>query len=352
MTLDELDTPAPVVELRVVEDNLARMQAYCDRHGLKLRPHIKTHKIVALARRQIELGAAGITCQKLGEAEVMVNGGIRDILISYPLVGWMKAKRLASLAGRATVTAVADSREGVATLAEAAHSAQARIGVLVEFDSGANRTGVRTPEEVLPLAQAVRREPFLEFRGLMTYPLSELTAPFVRAARELLAREGIGCDVVSGGGTPGAYSSHLVEGLTELRVGTYIYNDRTIIGLTSETADTCAFHVLATVVSRPAADRAIIDAGSKTLSSDLVPPRIGTGHGLIIGYPDASIERLNEEHGMVDLSKSARKPVIGERLAIIPNHVCVVSNLHDEVYFTRDGSGYEPWKIDARGKMT
>jgi D-serine deaminase-like pyridoxal phosphate-dependent protein len=348
--LAELDTPVPVVRLSVVEDNLARMQAYCDRHGLKLRPHIKTHKIVALARRQIELGAAGITCQKLSEAEVMVDGGIDDVLISYPLIGTMKAERLARLAARAAMTVVVDSGEGVATIAEAARIAQRKIAVLVEFDSGARRTGVQTPEEVLPLAKAVRGEPLLEFRGDMTYPLSDRTAPFVRATKDLLAREGIGFDVVSGGGTPGAYSAHLVEGLTELRVGTYIYNDRTIIGLTSETADNCAFHVVATVVSRPTPDRAIIDAGSKTLSSDLVPAQVGTGHGLIVDYPDAAIERLNEEHGMVDLSKSARKPAIGERLTIVPNHVCVVTNLHDEVYFTRDGSDYAAWKIDARGR--
>jgi len=352
MTRDELDTPVPIVRLDIVEDNLARMQAYCDRHGLRLRPHIKTHKVIALAKRQMELGAVGITCQKLGEAEVMADAGVDDILLSYPLIGKIKAQRLAALARRIKLTVAVDSENGISTIAEAARLARAPIDVLVEFESGGERTGVQTPAEAVAMAKAIRLVELLRFKGLMTYPISPKTAPFVRETRTLLEREGIELEIVSGGGTPGAYSAHAVENLTELRVGTYIYNDRTIVGLTSEPQESCALRVLATVVSRPTEDRAIIDAGSKTLSSDLVPATVGSGYGLIEEYPCATIVRLNEEHGIVDLSRSERKPKIGERLTIVPNHVCVVSNLHDEIYVTENGAEFTPWSVAARGATT
>ncbi len=350
MRIADLETPVPVIDLDRVEHNLAKMQAYCDHHGLRLRPHIKTHKIPAFAQRQLELGAGGITCQKLGEAEVMADAGLDDIFISYPLIGPAKAQRLAELSRRAKVSVGIDNTIALATIGEAAHASNHVIGVLVEFDSGNKRTGVTSVAAALELAQHVQRTPGLRFDGLMTYPSTAATADFVAEARKEFEKAGVPISVVSGGGTPNAWAAHEIAGLTEVRVGTYIYHDRATVGAGAAALDECAFHLHATVISRPTEDRAIIDAGSKSLSSDQLDPSYGKGYGLILGYEDAVIERLNEEHGIVDLSRCASKPVVGERVRIVPNHVCVVSNLHDEVAVSRDGELVEMWQVAARGK--
>ena len=350
MRVADLETPVPVIDLDRVEHNLAKMQAYCDRHGLKLRPHIKTHKIPHFAKRQLALGAGGITCQKLGEAEVMADAGLDDIFISYPLVGAVKAQRLADLSRRAKVRVGIDNAVALDTIAEAARASNHTIGVMVEFDSGNKRTGVTSVAQALELAQRIGAAPGLRFDGLMTYPSTAATAAFVAQAKDEFAKAGIPIAVVSGGGTPNAWTAHDVEGLTEVRVGTYIYHDRATVGAGAATLDECALHLHATVISRPTEDRAIIDAGSKSLSSDRIDPAFGQGYGLILGYEDAVIERLNEEHGIVDLSRCTTKPVVGERLRIVPNHVCVVSNLHDEVAVSRDGELVEMWQVAARGK--
>jgi D-serine deaminase-like pyridoxal phosphate-dependent protein len=350
MRVTDLETPIPVIDLDRVEHNLSKMQAYCDSHGLSLRPHIKTHKIPGFAHRQLELGAHGITCQKLGEAEVMADAGLDDILLSYPLIGPAKASRLAALASRVTMRVAVDNAMALDTAARAARESGAEIGVLIEFDSGGKRTGVVSVDEALALAEAIVAAEGLRFDGLMTYPSSAATAGFVAAAKQRLGGAGIEIRTVSGGGTPNAWHQHEIEGLTELRVGTYIYHDRATVGVGAATLDECALHLHATVVSRPTETRAIIDAGSKSLSSDRVAPEIGEGYGLIREYPDAIIERLNEEHGILDLTRSARKPAIGERVRIVPNHVCVVTNLHDEVVTMRDGRVEAILPVAARGR--
>jgi len=350
MRIADLETPVPVIDLDRVEHNLSKMQAYCDQHGLRLRPHIKTHKIPALAHRQLELGAHGITCQKLGEAEVMADAGLDDIFISYPLIGAAKALRLAELSRRARVSVGIDNSIALETIAEAARASNHAIGVLVEFDSGNKRTGVTSVAQALELARRVRDIPGLRFDGLMTYPSTAATITFVAEARRAFAEAGIAIGVVSGGGTPNAWAAHEITGLTEVRVGTYIYHDRATVGAGAAALDECAFHLHATVISRPTESRAVIDAGSKSLSSDGIDPSFGTGYGLILGYEDAVIERLNEEHGVVDLSRCATRPAVGERLQILPNHVCVVSNLHDEVAVSRGGELVGMWRVAARGK--
>lgn len=350
MRIADLETPVPVIDLDRVEHNLAKMQAYCDQHGLKLRPHIKTHKIPGFAHRQLELGAGGITCQKLGEAEVMADAGLDDIFISYPLIGAVKAQRLADLSRRAKVRVGIDNTLALETIGEAARASNHIIGVLVEFDSGNKRTGVTSVAQALELARCVQQMPGLRFDGLMTYPSTVATARFVAEARSEFDKAGIPISVVSGGGTPNAWAAHEIAGLTEVRVGTYIYHDRATVGAGAATLDECAFHLHATVISRPTEDRAVIDAGSKSLSSDQLDPSFGKGYGLILGYEDAVIERLNEEHGIVDLSRCATKPVVGERLRIVPNHVCVVSNLHDEVAVCRGDELVAMWPVAARGK--
>jgi len=350
MHIDDLETPVPVIDLDRVERNLAKMQAYCDQHGLKLRPHIKTHKLPMFAHRQMALGAAGITCQKLGEAEVMADAGLSDILLSYPMIGPAKAARLAALAKRVRMQTVVDNPIALDTVALAARQAGAEIGVLVEFDSGGKRTGVVTVDAALALAQGIIAAEGLRFDGLMTYPSSAETARFVAAAKQRLGGAGIEIRTVSGGGTPNAWQQHEIDGLTELRVGTYIYHDRATVGVGAASFDECALHLYATVVSRPTETRAVIDAGSKSLSSDRVAPSVGEGFGLLLDYPDAIIERLNEEHGILDLTYCARKPAIGERVRIVPNHVCVVTNLHDEVVLTRKGLVEATVPVAARGR--
>jgi D-serine deaminase-like pyridoxal phosphate-dependent protein len=349
MLVEELETPVPVIDLDRVEHNLAKMQAYCDEHGLLLRPHIKTHKMPAFARRQVELGACGITCQKLGEAEVMVDAGLDDILISYPMIGPAKALRLAALARRAKMSVAVDNPLALETAVQAAAAASSEIGVLVEFDSGNRRTGVISVDQAVDLARLVKGDG-LRFDGLMTYPSTPATSGFVTEAIHRFADSGITISTVSGGGTPNAWHAHDVAGLTEVRVGTYIYHDRATVAAGAASLDECALFLHATVVSRPTEDRAVIDAGSKSLSSDLVDPSVGPGYGLILEYPDAVIERLNEEHGVIDLSRCRSKPMLGERVRILPNHVCVVSNLHDDVVLSRDDRVIDTWHVAARGK--
>jgi D-serine deaminase-like pyridoxal phosphate-dependent protein len=350
MRVEDLETPVPVIDLDRVERNLAKMQGYCDSYGLRLRPHIKTHKMPAFARKQVELGACGITCQKLGEAEVMADAGLDDILISYPLIGPAKALRLAALARRATLSVAIDNTLAFETVAEAARAAGRPIGVLVEFDSGNKRTGVVSVQQALELAQRVTEAEGLRFDGLMTYPTTAATPEFVTEAKPRFADAGIAIPIVSGGGTPNAWRAHDAAGLTEVRVGTYIYHDRATVGAGTASLNECALHLHATVVSRPTEDRAVIDAGTKSLSSDLVAASVGPGYGLVLEYPEAVIERLNEEHGVIDLSRCGNKPLLGERIRIVPNHVCVVSNLHDEIVMSRDGLVVDTWPVAARGK--
>ena len=243
-----------------------------------------------------------------------------------------------------------DNEEALESVAWAASRASSPIGLLIEFESGGNRQGVQTPQQAVDLAGRALRQPMIEFKGLMTYPTTAKTAEFLREALPLFKDAGIEIPVISGGGTPDAYRTHEFPPVSEIRAGTYIYNDRMMIAAQAASVETCALTILATVVSRPTSERAVIDAGSKTLSSDLLPPGHGTGYGLLPDYPEATILRLNEEHGVVDLERSARKPVVGERLQIIPNHVCVVTNLHDEVYLHRDREVVAKLPVYLRGK--
>jgi D-serine deaminase-like pyridoxal phosphate-dependent protein len=347
MQLSGLDTPVLTADLDAVERNIARMQAYCDDHGIALRPHIKTHKLPELARKQLEAGARGITCQKLGEAEVMADAGIDDILISFPLVGEAKAERLAALAQRITVSTVGDSAEVARGLASVLARRGVEVAFLVECDTGNGRTGVQTPEDAAELAALVDGLEGLRFAGLMTYPTPPESGEWLRAARTLMEDKGLTIERVSVGGTPTAYRTHAAGEVTELRPGTYIYGDRACIANGSVPLEDCALRVIATVVSRPTPGRAILDAGSKTLTSDLA---VGaTGHGYLVEHPEAEVYLLNEEHGMVDVSRCATPPQIGDRVTIVPNHACTTANLHDEVVMHRGGEIVETLRTAARG---
>lgn len=347
----DLETPLVAIDLDRVDHNIAALQAYCDEHGLANRPHIKTHKLPFVAHRQLAAGAAGITVQKLGEAEVMVAAGIDDLLITYNLIGPAKAERLARIARLATVRVGLDNRVALETVAAAAELAQREIGILIEFESVKRRQGVHEPDEALALARHVRGSPYLRFRGLMTYPSSPESAEWIARARQLFDDADIAIETVSGGGTPSMWTAHEIQGLTEYRVGTSVYHDRKTVGAGVATLDDCALHVHATVVSAPGEDRVVIDTGSKSLTSDPVPSDIGQGHGLILEHPEAVITQLSEEHGVVDVSACSRRPAIGDRVRIVPNHVCPVSNLFGEVHLHSGGVLEAMLPVAARGKV-
>lgn len=352
--IDTLETPCVLVDFDIAEANIDRFQAYCDAHNIKSRPHIKTHKIPALALRQEQAGGVGITCQKISEAEVMADAGIANILITYNIIGDAKVKKLRKLSERCQISVVADNDVVIRGLANGFSDAEEPLSVLIECDTGAGRCGVQTPGDALSLARQINGLPGLQFAGLMTYPPSTSPEDQTRAntwlsdAKSLLEAEGLSCSVISSGGSPNMWRAHDAPVVTEHRSGTYVYNDRSLIegGVCQE--EDCALTVLATVVSCPTDSRAIIDAGSKVLTSDLLGLR---GHGRILQAPDAIISSLSEEHGILDLSETNWRPRIGERIRIIPNHCCVVSNTTDKVWMLRGDQVLAEEKVAARGKV-
>lgn len=347
MRIEDLDTPAIVVDLDIMEANIERAQRYLDDHGIANRPHIKTHKIPDIARLQMASGAVGITCQKLGEAEVMAAAGLTDIFIPYNIVGEIKLRRLAGLLMQAKVSVTADSHTTVRGLAGAARYAGRPLTVLVEFDTGAGRCGVQTPQEAAELALAIAAEEGLLFGGLMTYPTNAATDAFVRQTRRLLASHGLELRLVSGGGTNALWQAHEHPEVTEHRAGMYIFGDRYTLEGGGVTLAQCALSVITTVVSRPTPQRGILDGGSKTFSSD--QPGNLQGYGLIREYPIAQMYAFSEEHGFVDFGASEARPHIGERVSVIPNHCCVVVNLSNELVGVRNGQVEKIWPIAARG---
>jgi D-serine deaminase-like pyridoxal phosphate-dependent protein len=363
MLISELDTPALVVDLDVMERNLSQMAEYCRRHHLRLRPHTKTHKIPELAKKQIASGAIGITVAKLGEAEVMIKAGLKDLRIAYPIVGPAKTKRLADLALRAMITVSLDSEEAARGISAAMVKRGAEVGVLVELDVGFGRCGIASETDALALAQKIASLPGLEFKGLMFFPGHFGVSPDERAVlrnkvNEFLDRcyeafelAGLPFAIVSGGSTPSRYESEFFHGVNEVRPGTYIFNDRSTVGVAAATVDDCALSVLVTVVSTSVSGHAVVDGGSKTFSSDTYHAEHGRGFGLVKEDPSADIERLSEEHGHLNVSQSDRKYTVGERLMIIPNHVCTTVNMHDEVYGVRGDEVETVWKVAARGKV-
>lgn len=345
-----LSTPLPLIDEGRLEANIARVQSYMDAHKLGFRPHIKTHKIPSLAKQQVAAGAKGINCQKITEAEIFADAGFQDILITFNILGSEKLERLAALNERiSALKVVADSTTTVQGLADY-FTGKKPLAVLVECDTGGGRCGVQTPSKAVALAKAISASSSLSFSGLMTYPKAhseaQVEAFFATTIAELKA-QGIACPIVSNGGTPSLFSAHLVPSATEHRAGTYIYSDRAMAKAGHGTLNDCAMHILATVVSRPTPDRAILDCGSKALTSDLLGL---SGYGHIVDYPEAVITGLSEEHGTVDLAKiTGKRPEIGEKLRIIPNHTCVVSNLFDFITFHRNGVVTRVETVAARG---
>ncbi len=359
-TLNQLDTPFVAVDLDVVENNLLTMQKKADSACLKLRPHTKTHKQPWLAHRQHELGAISITVAKLDEAEVMLNAGLADIFIAYPLVGDSRAHRLAALMVRGLIPTVSiDSHISMKTLAQAAALAQKPVRVLVEVDTGFHRCGL-AGSGVTDLASAIAKEPGLELAGLMSFAghiagntNQDRIAAIIAEDDEILGRHkddllkvGLEIDTVSVGGTILSHNLDYLKYATEIRPGIYVFNDMGIVRSGAATVDDCAARIWATVVSRPGPERAVLDAGSKMLSTD--GPLDGS-YGYVVGHPGWKIARISEEHAVVEFQDGSGAPDIGQRVQIIPNHVCTVINLQNSVVGVCGGQVRATLPIMARG---
>lgn len=350
--LSDVLTPMPVIDEDRLEANIARAQGFMDAQGLAFRPHIKTHKIIEVARAQIAAGAVGINCQKLTEAEVFAEAGFDDILITYNILGAAKLAGLRDLNARvARLTVVADSETTVAGLA-AAFATDKPLAVFVECDTGGGRCGVQTPAEAAALAGKIAAAPGLRFQGLLTYPSvggAAAVEGFLQATMALLAARGIDCPVRSNGGSPDLWRANLVPSATEHRAGTYVYNDRSMVRAGECGVQDLAMHVLATVVSRPTPTRAVLDAGSKALTSDLLG---FSDFGEIEGLAGARIVSLSEEHAVVDLTAcTGELPGVGDQVRVIPNHTCVVSNLFERMVFHRGGRVTRVEDVAARGTV-
>lgn len=356
MRISELDTPALIVDLDIMERNLARAAHYARQHNLRLRPHTKTHKIPALGRRQLELGAAGLTVAKTTEAEVMLEAGPQDLLIAYPVWGKAKLERLRQIARRTRVSVAVDSLEVARPLAELG----AEIGILVEVDFGLGRTGV-PPDQAPTLIQEIVALPNLHWDGINFYPghikgaQGDDEAPLARLRHNLsellttLTALRLLPEIVSGGSTPLLFHSHTIEGMNEIRPGTYIFNDLNTAATGACALEDCAATILTTVVSRREG-HIIIDGGSKTFSSDRLATG-GPGFGLLPALPGAVFHKMNEEHGYVDIRECGRTPAIGERVHVVPNHICVAVNLHERIYGVRQGTVEHTWTVAGRGKL-
>jgi len=358
-----ISTPALTVDLEILERNLERMAAYCREHALGLRPHTKTHKTPEVARMQIERGACGLTVAKVGEAEVMAAAINAEILVAYPIFGEEKLRRLAALAKTRSILIALDHEATAREVSRAASTQQSTLGVLVEFDVGLGRCGLESGAACVELATKVRAMPGLSFRGLMLYSgniwgseaererITTQVSEQVQRVLQAFAEARMPVEIVSGGSTPGAFLSHRIAGLTEVRPGTYVYNDLNTYYQGVCRLEDCAARVVVTVVSTAVPGRAIIDAGSKTLSSDLLSSGPREGYGYIVDAPDAKLIKLNEEHGYLDITGSSHRFRVGEVLTVIPNHVCTCVNMHDEVFALRDGELAGTWRVAARGKI-
>lgn len=362
MKVHELSTPAVVVELDILERNLERMASYCRSHDLLLRPHIKTHKSVEVAQKQLAFGAVGLTVAKVGEAEVMMQTGAQQLLVAHPIVGDEKLRRLAALASRTEILVSLDSLEAARSLSRIGGKSACTFGVLIEFDSGFGRCGVTTGRDCAELGTAIRALPDVRLRGLMTFfgsvwggreeraaelarvaaRVEEVTAAYRDAALPL--------DILSAGSTPAAQLSHLVPGVTEIRPGTYVYNDLNTYYQGLCALEECAVRVVTTVVSTSVPGHVIVDAGSKVFSSDSLGAGPKRGFGLVMEVPHAFLTKLNEEHGYIEAPDYSELPV-GRVLSVVPNHVCACVNMHDQVFLSRSGEVIGCWNVEARGKV-
>lgn len=363
MNVFDLDTPALVIDMDRVETNIAEMAVRSREAGVRLRPHTKTHKMPEIARLQIDAGASGITCAKVGEAEVMVSAGFTDILIAYPIYGPAKLARLQALRDRARILVCLDSVEVARGLGELGVASGDPIEVYVEVDTGHHRMGRAPGKSTVELVTQLAEIRGITILGLLTHAGHAYAAPALAdrdavvatevndllTTRQLCAEAGIVFSEISVGSTPSARSELTRQGVTEVRPGTYVFNDTSMMNLGVATVDTCAAHILATVVGRPTPERFIIDAGTKCFTSDGVGR---PGWIQVVGRDDLTMQFLTEEHGVgtIDLSQGNALS-IGDKLRLIPSHICPVVNLFDSVYVTRQDEVIEEFVVAGRGKV-
>jgi D-serine deaminase-like pyridoxal phosphate-dependent protein len=363
---DRIETPSVIISLEKVRKNLEGM-AEIKKYGCALRPHIKTHKIPELAKMQMEYGSCGITCAKMSEAEVMADAGIDDIFVAYPVIGGDKAAKALALNRKVRLILGADSLRGAEGLSDAATGSGIVFEVRMEIDTGMKRTGVPY-DKALDLAEAIVKLPGLKLTGIYTFrsclldgkptdkreQAGEQEGMLLAGLADKLRSRSIDIRDVSGGSSPTGNYTARVSGVTEIRPGTYIFNDMMQVNIGAASLDECAAFVLATVISTPADDYAVIDGGSKTFSTDVIPgtaPFFLEGYGKIAGHPDLVLDRLSEEHGVIR-SKTGRTGLeTGQRLMIIPNHICTTVNLHNHVFFEEDDGTTRCVPVAARGKV-
>ncbi len=347
MNIADLDTPKLAADLDVLERNIEGMATHCHQLGIPLRVHTKTHKVPEIAKLQVAAGSQGITCQKLGEAEVMVDAGLDNILIPYNIVGKPKLKRLTALVQRARITVALDSEETATGISQQATADGCVVPVIVELDTGSGRCGVQSPKAAQRLARQIMKMQGIDFQGVMTYPSNLRAKPFIAETFDLLEQDGIPVNIISGGGT-GSEAASKDLGCTETRSGSYVYEGMTRVGRSGMLSpERCVLRVIVTVVSTPTSERIIIDGGMKTFTS--YPPK---PYGHIIEHPDAKIYGMSVEHGHVDVSECAHQFKVGEQLSVIPLHQGMTSNLHNELVGIRDGEIEAIWQIAGRGKVS
>jgi D-serine deaminase-like pyridoxal phosphate-dependent protein len=359
----DLDTPVPLVEVGRLERNLARMAGRIAATGVGHLPHTKTHKTREIAERQLAHGASGLTVAKLGEAEAMVDAGFDDLLIAYPLVGEAKMRRLAALLDRARIRFTVESADGARAASDALAAAGRTCGVLIEVEAGSGRTGVATIPDVVELAGLVDSLPALALDGVMAFGAGYVEGEDAQrrtghaeggvaaSAAEAIAAAGLGpVPIVTAGSTPTSPYVAEVPGVTHVRAGNYVYHDLMQVHLGVATLDDCALTILATVVSHPGSRRYVVDAGLKTLAGE----NYGWGtYGRILEQPDVVISWAAEEHGVIDLADGVPDPGwrIGERVRIVPDHACGVSNMHDEVIAVDGETVVDTWRVISRGRV-
>ncbi len=361
MPFSALETPVPLVDLDRLARNLDRAADYARDRGLALRPHVKTHKAPCIAAEQLGRGAVGLTCATVLEAEVMATV-CDDLLLAYPPVGAPRARRIAALPPNVRLTVALDSVRALDDLHAAARDADRPIDVLVELDLGMRRVGLPDVAEAVELARAVAARPPLRWTGIAFYPghvrqpLADQDAALAELddalglALALFRTAGFEPAVVSGGSTPTLWRTHELHGVTEIRPGTYVYNDRTTAAISACALHDCALTVLATVVSTAVAGQAVIDAGSKALGREPLRGPEGEGFGALLEHPSVIVKSMSEEHGILDLGATDWRPEVGDMVRVIPNHVCIVTHLHDLVYGARGYTIETHWPVAARGR--
>ncbi len=364
MDITTLSTPALVITESRLRANITRWQALANHYGVTLRPHIKTHKSLEIARMQIAAGAGGITSAKLSEAEVFIDAGFTDCFVAYPIIGADKCAHAAQLALRCRLIVGVDSLVGIAQLSAAMQSVDATVGVRVEIDTGLHRCGV-APHAAAELCRAVLAAPGLILDGIFTYRGAWFAGSNGRAGDELGIEEsqmmvavandlralGIAINAISVGSTPTGAGAVQVPGITEVRPGTYVFGDDMQLRNGACTVDQVGLAIWCTVISRPDAQTATIDAGSKTFSGDVVPDRLGLlGYATAVDYA-ATLVRMSEEHGVLQLADGVDLP-IGTRIAMRPIHVCTTVNLSDTMYLQGADGDCTPIQVVARGKRS